>query len=199
MRHATCTVSTTSAPHDAAGRQVGRPSGKSESRLAHVAQHSSRRMGKPPARMMRARCAAGGAPGGRSENRKPFALVSKLRTCTWAHDTRAGVQDVDGVAIPRSVRLTRMASANPVPLASDGRMRAYRHGRSFHIRSLVTSVTLSVVNAFAESEYILNIHLVAYLQCPRLRLLNTASSFSKRVRSERPPFRVSLVLGSNYS
>ncbi|KAJ6457303.1 hypothetical protein C8R45DRAFT_1110563 [Mycena sanguinolenta] len=81
----------------------------------------------------------GGAPGGRSGNRKPFSLVLKLHTRTRAHDTRAGVQDVDGVAIPRSARLIRMASANPVPPASEGHMRAYRHGRSFHIRSLVTS------------------------------------------------------------
>ncbi|KAJ6457286.1 hypothetical protein C8R45DRAFT_1110550 [Mycena sanguinolenta] len=71
----------------------------------------------------------GGAPGGGLGVAEwPFALVSKLRTRTRVHGTCAGVQDVDGVAILRFVRLIRMSSAFPVPPDSEGRMRTYRHG-----------------------------------------------------------------------
>ncbi|KAJ6457288.1 hypothetical protein C8R45DRAFT_943248 [Mycena sanguinolenta] len=88
--------------HDVSATRRRKPTGrttiwKSQSRLAHapraLARHSSRRAGKPPARAMRAPAA-------------PFALVSQLRTRTRAHHTRAGVQDVDGVTIPRSAWLT---------------------------------------------------------------------------------------------
>ncbi|KAJ6457284.1 hypothetical protein C8R45DRAFT_1184644 [Mycena sanguinolenta] len=99
---------------------------KSQSRLAHaLAWHSSRRVGKPPARTMRAPAAvrpegdleiANPSPSSRNSARAPerttHAPACKTLT-TW-----------------RSRWLIRMASANPIPPGSDGRMRAYHHGHS---------------------------------------------------------------------
>ncbi|KAJ6457309.1 hypothetical protein C8R45DRAFT_566502 [Mycena sanguinolenta] len=140
QRRAACTVSTTSAPHDAAGRQVGQQS-QCDSSHIDTHWHGTRQdecESGPAGCMLAARRAvrweghleiANPSPSPRNSARTPERTthVPACKTSTaW-----------------RSRWLIRMASANLVPPTSDGRMRAYRHGHSFYIRSLVTSLSAS--------------------------------------------------------